>query len=227
MSSGITLFCAYVLLYLPPPPPMERLLWFSWRIVVFSTKVLHWSFIVSCRVAIGADIKPIKLISCVTDSNKFHWLLDSVIWAQSELLLLSNLSFWLQMITAANTLHATVLFRPWFRVKVSYLKDLIMRRGVGGGTRCGSMALICFLEWPAKIWTPDDLFSQPFQKQAAFETEFLYPRLWSSATLSFGDGPSSVGRAPWLFVSNPRWNSSTLLTQSFPDMKHLVSDFCK
>lgn len=116
---------------------MERLLWFSWRIVVFSTKVLHWSFIVSCRVAIGADIKPIKLISCVTDSNKFHWLLDSVIWAQSELLLLSNLSFWLQMITAANTLHATVLFRPWFRVKVSYFYDTLtlINYEAGGGGR--------------------------------------------------------------------------------------------
>lgn len=45
----------------------------------------------------------------------------------------SDLSFWLEMITAANAEHATVVFSNWFRVKVSYLKqDLIMiGEGVG------------------------------------------------------------------------------------------------
>lgn len=38
---------------------------------------------------------------------------------------------------------------------------------ISGGTRCGHMALIWFLEWPAKIWTPNDLFSQRFQKTSS------------------------------------------------------------
>lgn len=62
-----------------------------------------------------------------------------------------NLSFWLQMLTAANAVPATVVSSNWFGVKVSHLKDLVM---ISGGTRCGPMALICFLEWPAKLWTP-------------------------------------------------------------------------
>ena len=55
------------------------------------------------------------------------------------------------MLTAANAVPATVVSSNWFGVKVSHLKDLVM---ISGGTRCGPMALICFLEWPAKLWTP-------------------------------------------------------------------------
>lgn len=78
----------------------------------------------------------------------------------------SSLSFWLQMLTAANAVPATVVSSNWFGVKVSYLKDLVM---ISGGTCCGPMALICFLEWPAKLWTPNNLFLNEFRKQAAFK----------------------------------------------------------
>lgn len=44
----------------------------------------------------------------------------------------SSLSFWLQMIRAASVVHATVVLRNWFRVKVSYLKDLIV---ISGGNK--------------------------------------------------------------------------------------------
>jgi hypothetical protein len=82
-------------------------------------------------MAIGADMKPVKLLGSVTTgSQRAHWCAHSVISAETELLLgrVSSLSFWLRMITAAKAAHATVVSSNWFRVNVPYLKDLIMVR---------------------------------------------------------------------------------------------------
>lgn len=80
------------------------------------------------KVAVGANIQPIKLISGLTDPNTFLGVLALSFEHRMSCYYhgAANLSFWPQMITAAHAVHATVVFRNWLRVKVSYLKDLIM-----------------------------------------------------------------------------------------------------